>query len=47
MPKKEYMCWECDTTFTVVHQRGYDVTYCPFCAEEISEKEDSIEYEEE
>lgn len=45
MPKQEYVCWECDSHFTVSFQKGSTVEYCPFCGCEVTE-DDANEIEE-
>jgi Zn-finger nucleic acid-binding protein len=39
MPKREFICFDCDCNFTVTVPRGYDVQYCPACGGEISQDE--------
>ena len=46
MPKKEKYCYECDTSFTVIGPKGFEVNYCPNCGNEVGENDD-IDFEEE
>jgi Zn-finger nucleic acid-binding protein len=47
MPTREFLCWNCDITFTVKLPKGHEVSYCPCCGELIGEDEDINEYEDE
>jgi NMD protein affecting ribosome stability and mRNA decay len=44
MPKREYLCYECDANFTINMPKGFDVTYCPSCGAELAQEE-SNEFE--
>ncbi len=46
MPKREYICFNCDANFTINIPKGYDVKFCPVCSEELAEEE-SNEFEDE
>ncbi len=35
--KKEYWCQDCEGSFDIKFERGYEVLYCPFCGELLSD----------
>lgn len=37
MSKKEYWCADCEASFDIKFQKGYEVKFCPFCGAELSE----------
>lgn len=46
MPKKEFICFDCDGHFTITSPKGYEVLYCPFCGGELCQ-DDCNDYEDE
>lgn len=39
--KKNIICYECESEFTIkVLEANLDITYCPFCGEELDAEEE-------